>query len=344
MKKFFLFAALALLAGCDAKKSTPAQASEPTPQLTDVKEIMVYTGRKAEYSQPLFDLFEKESGIKVIVKPGKTAALAAMIIREGENTPADVFFAQDSSNLGALSTSHALLTLPKDTLDQVDARYRGPKGDWVGTSGRARVLVYNKKLVKAEELPKSILELAEPKWKGKLGWAPKNGSFQSHVTAMIKVLGAEKTAAWVKALKANEIQDFPKNTPIVKAVAEGKIAAGLVNHYYLYKVRKDMKEAVDAENHFFADGDAGMFINVSGVAIMKKSKKQAAALKLVNFLLSKQAQLEFKEKNYEYPLTSGLEAFGDLKALSEINPVKIDLGDLDQIEATQILLEANGAL
>ena len=344
MKKLLLCAALALFVGCDAKKAPVTSDTTPTPQLTDVKELTVYTGRKEVYSKPLFDMFEKETGIKIIVKPGKTAALAATIIREGENSPADLFFAQDSSNLGSLSSAGSLLTLPKETLDQVDARYAGPKGDWIGTSGRARVLVYNKKLVKAEDLPNSILDLADPKWKGKLGWAPKNGSFQSHVTAMIKVLGTEKTAAWVKALKANEIQDFPKNTPIVKAVAEGKVPAGLVNHYYLYKVRKDVKEAVDAENHFFVDGDAGMFINVSGIAILKSSQKQAAALKLVNFLLSEKAQLEFKDQNFEYPLTSGLQAIDGLKPLKEINPVKIDLGDLDQIEATQTLLEANGAL
>ncbi len=308
------------------------------------KELLVYTGRKAKYAQPLFDLYSKKTGVKIIVKEGKTAALANTILREGQHSPADIGFAQESSNLGALSAIGLLAKLPSTTLEKVDSRYESPKGDWIGTSGRARVLVYNKKMIKKTDLPKSIADLQDKKWKGKLGWAPKNGSFQSHVTAMVKVWGKDKTGNWIVAMKENDIEDFPKNTPIVKAVAEGKVAAGLVNHYYLYKVRKDMVEAVDAENHFFQDGDAGMFINVSGVAVLKSSNKQKTAIDFVNFLLSKEAQEFFKDSNFEYPLAAGIAANAELKPLSEIDPVKIDLGDLDQIEETIILLEDNGAL
>jgi len=345
-----MIAALAIFfASCDNKTQTPASAAKAeTSAVTQTPEaeqtLLIYTGRKTKYAQPLFDAFTKETGIKITVKEGKTAQLANTILREGANSPADLFFAQDSSNLGALSNQGVLEVLPAETVKKVDARYAGPKADWVGTSGRARVLVYNKKMVKAEELPKSIEDLADPKWKGRLGWAPGNGSFQSHVTAMIKVLGKDKTAAWVKALKANEVQDFPKNTPIVKAVAEGKVAAGLVNHYYLYKVRLDMKEALDAENHFFADGDAGMFINVSGIALLKSSKNKAAAQKFIDWMLGEKAQAFFKDSNYEYPLAAGVSAFAELKPLDQINPVKIDLGDLDKIEETVELLEENGAL
>ena len=348
MKRLFVAALAIFFASCDNKTQTPSAEAPAAPAVQQNPEaeqaLLIYTGRKTVYAQPLFDEFSKETGIKITVKEGKTAQLANTILKEGANSPADLFFAQDSSNLGALSSAGVLETLPAETVKKVDARYAGPKGDWVGTSGRARVIVYNKKMVKAEELPKSIEELTDPKWKGRLGWAPGNGSFQSHVTAMIKVLGKEKTAAWIKGLKANEVQDFPKNTPIVKAVAEGKVAAGLVNHYYLYKVRKDMKEAVDAENHFFADGDAGMFINISGLALLKSSKNKAAAQKFIDWMLSEKAQAHFKEENYEYPLAAGVGAYAELKPLEQINPVKIDLGDLDKIEETVQLLEENGAL
>lgn len=350
MKKLLIVALAIFFASCDNKTQAPSAetAKESAPVVKQNPEaeqaLLIYTGRKTMYAQPLFDLFTKETGIKITVKEGKTAQLANTILREGDNSPADLFFAQDSSNLGALSSANVLEALPAETVKKVDTRYTGPKGDWVGTSGRARVLVYNKKMVKAEELPKSIEDLADPKWKGRLGWAPGNGSFQSHVTAMIKVLGKEKTATWIKALKANEIQDFPKNTPIVKAVAEGKVAAGLVNHYYLYKVRLDMKEALDAENHFFADGDAGMFINVSGIALLKSSKNKAAAQKFIDWILSEKAQSFFKGSNFEYPLAAGVSAFSELKPLDQINPIKIDLGDLDKIEETIQVLEENGAL
>ncbi|NQZ58580.1 MAG: iron ABC transporter substrate-binding protein [Lentisphaeraceae bacterium] len=341
MKYFLITLTLVLFASCDSKNATAETTATANPE---VKKLLVYTGRKAKYAKPLFDLFEKKTGIKVIVKEGKTAALANTILKEGDNSPADIFFAQDSSNLGALSNAGILEALPTATLDIVDSRYASAKGDWIGTSARARVFVYNKNLVKAEDLPKSILELTDSKWKNKLGWAPRNASFQSHVTAMIKVLGKEKTAAWLKGLKANGIKDFPKNTPIVKAVAAGKIPAGLVNHYYLFKVRKDMKEAQQAENHFFEDGDAGMFVNISGVALLKSSKNKDAALKFINFLLSKEGQESFKTVNFEYPVSKGISAVAGLKPLSEINPVKVDLGDLAKVEETEKLLEDTGCL
>ena len=343
MKYLLSLLALLLLGACDSKEG--ATGSRPgKPAVSSVKELTVYSGRKEVYAKPLFELFEKKTGIKIIVKTGKTGALANMLLTEKENSPADVFFAQDSSNLGALSAAGIIEKLSESTLSKVDSRFRSPKGDWVGTSGRARVLVYNKDMVKAEDLPKSIYDLTDPKWKGKLGWAPKNGSFQSHVTAMLQSDGEVKTIKWLKDMKANSVGDYPKNSPIVKAVAEGKIAAGLVNHYYLYKIRKDMKEAEKAENHFFTDGDAGMFVNISGVALVKASKKKEAAQQFIDFLLSKEAQEIFKEENFEYPLAAGVEAYKALKPLKEINPVKCDLGSLDNIEATQKALEAAGCL
>lgn len=344
MKYLLSLLALLLLGACDSKEGTAGSRPGKPAGSSSVKELTVYSGRKEVYAKPLFELFEKKTGIKIVVKAGKTGALANMLLTEKENSPADIFFAQDSSNLGALSKAGIIEKLPESLLAKVDSRFRSPKGDWVGTSGRARVLVYNKDMVKAEDLPKSIYDLTDPKWKGKLGWAPKNGSFQSHVTAMLQSEGEVKTIKWLKDMKANGVQDRPKNSPIVKDVADGKLAAGLVNHYYLYKIRKDMKAAEKAENHFFADGDAGMFVNISGVALVKASKKKEAAQQFIDFLLSKEAQEIFKEENFEYPLAAGIEAYKGLKPLKAINPVKCDLGSLDNIEATQKALEAAGCL
>lgn len=345
MKYILSLMALLLLGACDSKEGAAGSKPEKAEAgNSEVKELTVYSGRKEVYATPLFKKFEEKTGIKIIVKSGKTGALANMLLTEKDNSPADIFFAQDSSNLGALSAGGIIEKLPESILNKVDSRFRSPKGDWVGTSGRARVLVYNKDLVKPEDLPKSMYDLTDPKWKGKLGWAPANGSFQSHLTAMLQTEGEAKTVKWLKDMKANGVQDRPKNTPIVKDVAAGKLAAGLVNHYYLYKVRKDMKEAEKAENHFFGDGDVGMFVNISGVALVKASKKKEAAQQFIDFLLSKEAQEIFKTENFEYPLAAGVEAYEALKPLKEINPVKCDLGSLDNIEATQKALEAAGCL
>ena len=348
MKHFVIFLALCLLGACNQKKeggaaATPSSASE-TKAETEVKELLIYNGRKEEFTKPFFDMFEKKTGIKIVVKSGKSSGLANTLLVEKENSPADIFFSQDASNLGAVSTAGLFEKLPTTILNEVDGRYRSVNSDWVGTSGRARVLVYNKEMVKAEDLPKTMQDLTDAKWKGKLAWAPKNGSFQSHIAAMIKVLGIESTTKWLKAMKANGIEDQPKNSAIVRAVAEKKVSAGLVNHYYLYKIRKDMPEAKNAENHFFENGDMGMFINVSGMGILKSSKKKEAAQKFIDFMLSKEAQEIFRDVNYEYPMAAGVNPHEGLKSLAEINPVKCDLGDLEKIEETQKVLEAAGCL
>ena len=337
--------AAALFTSCGKQETAPKAEAPAETKSAEGESLYIYCGRKTKYATPLFDLFTKETGIKIEFKEGKTAELAAVIAKEGENSPADIFFAQDSSNLGSLSAKGLISELPKEVLEQVDARYRAPQGTWVGTSGRARVLVYNKDLVKKEELPQTMEELTSPAFKGKVGWAPKNGSFQSHIVAMKEKLGVEATTAWVKGMKANGAKDYPKNTPIVKAVNAGEIPMGLVNHYYLYKVTKDMgPEDIKAENHFFKDGSIGLFVNISGVAVVKSTKKKALAEKFVAFLLSKPAQELFKNKNFEYPLAQGVTAVEGLKPLAEINPVKVDLGSLDKLEETQKLLKDAGAL
>ena len=338
--------AAAFLSSCGKNAEATKNSETSTPAVKSTGETLyVYCGRKVKYATPLFDLFEKETGVKIIFKEGKTAELAAVIAKEGKNSPADIFFAQDSSNLGSLSAKGVLAELPKAILSQVDSRYSAPQGTWVGTSGRARVLVYNKELVKVADLPQTMEELVSPAWKGKVAWAPKNGSFQSHVVAMNEKLGTEATTAWVKGMVANGAKEYPKNTPIVKAVNAGEIPVGLVNHYYLLKVTKDMKaEEVKAANHYFKDGNIGLFVNISGVAIVKSTQKKALAEKFVKFLLSPTAQELFKSKNFEYPLASGVAAHEGLKPLTEINPVKVDLGSLDKLEETQKLLKAAGAL
>ena len=243
-KASVLMLAATTIVAC-SKKEDNATTTAPTVEAVS-KELTIYSGRKKSLSTPLYKQFEEKTGIKIIVKEGKTTALANLILEEGEKTVADLFFAQDSSNLGALSAAGRLQTLPKEILAKVDKRYSGPKGDWIGTSGRARVLVYNTDMLKPEQLPKSILELTSPIWKSKVGWAPKNGSFQSHTTAMRHLIGEEKTKLWLEGMVANDAKVYPKNSPIVAAVARGEIPCGLVNHYYLFKKQASSKEVIKA--------------------------------------------------------------------------------------------------
>ncbi len=152
--------------------------------------LVIYSGRSENLVGPIVQRFQEESGISVQVRWGNTAELAAMLLEEGDFTPADLFFAQDPGGLGAVSRQ--LTVLPNDVLDRVDRRFRDPKGHWVGISGRARVIVYNTERLTAMDLPDDLWGFSDPRWKGRMGWAPTNASFQAMVTAMRTSWGEEE--------------------------------------------------------------------------------------------------------------------------------------------------------
>ena len=193
--------------------------------------LVVYSGRSESLVGPIIQQFREASGIDVQVKYGSTSEMAATLQEEGRNSPADLFWAQDPGALGALS--EMFKPLPSDVTLAVPEWARSSSGKWVGVSGRARVIVYNTDLSE-DELPKSVQELTDPKWKGRIGWPPTNASFRVMVTAMRHIWGEDETRAWLEGMLANDVKVFPKNTPIVDAAGKGEVDVGLVNHYYLH--------------------------------------------------------------------------------------------------------------
>ena len=308
--------------------------------------LTIYSGRNESLIGPLLDHFMEDTGIEVEVLYGGTSAVANQILTESENSPADVFIAQDGGALGALAAAEMLSELPEATLDLViDPAFVSPEGVWVGLSGRARVLVYSpESLDELElELPDSILDLTGEEWQGIVGWAPTNASFVANVTAMRVLLGDEETAQWLEDMIANDVQSYPKNTPIVQAVIDGEIAVGLVNHYYLFRFLAEDPE-ITATLHFFPDGDPGSLINIAGAAILKSSDQPQLALQLVDYLLSDDAQEYFASTTFEYPLVENIEPSVDVPSLEEIQSPEIDLSDLDDLQGTLEMIEESGAL
>lgn len=325
-----LIAALAatVLAGC-AKETTPANGEES---------ITVYSGRSEDLISPLLEQFSAETGIPIEVRYSDSASLAAQILEEGTNVQADVFFSQDAGALGALSEAGALKTLNTDITDLVDSKYRAVDNSWVGVSGRSRVLSYDPRQVSAAELPKSIFDLADPKWKGKIGISPTNASFQSAVTAMRVLKGEADTLAWLKAMKTNAVL-FEKNAQILEAVEAGEIAAGLINHYYWFERATEVGEdKMNSKIAWFETGDVGNLINVAGAgALTDKPEAQT----FIKWLLGKSAQTFFVEKTAEYSLT-GIPAQASLPALATLPAVKIDLSALAPLAATLELIRDAG--
>jgi iron(III) transport system substrate-binding protein len=306
--------------------------------------LTVYSGRNERLVGPLYKAFTEKTGIKVKVRYGETPQLAATLLEEGAKTPADVFVAQDAGALGALAKAGQLQPVPKELLEKVDARFRSPDGLWVGLSGRARVVAYNTNKVKPEALPTSILGFTDAAWKGRIGWAPTNGSFQAFVTALRLLKGDEAARQWLQGLKANEPRTYKNNAAIIEALGRGEIDVGFVNHYYLYAAKKDKGEALPVANHFVAAGDPGALVNVAGAGVLKGTKKAAAARKLLAFLLDAQAQKHFAQETFEYPLVPGVAAAASLVPLEKVGSPQLDLSKLEDLQGTLKLLQETEVL
>jgi len=299
--------------------------------------LVVYSGRSEELVGPLIEQFETESGIGVEIRYGESSELAATLLAEGEETEADVFFAQDPASLGA--AAGLMASLPEETLELVDARFRDRDGSWIGTSGRVRVVVHNTDT--DLPLPQTIDEAVDPAWAGQMGVAPTNGSFLAFVSAMILERGEDGTRAWLEALAANDPVEFDGNAPIVEATDTGELGGGLVNHYYLLRLRAE-GQGNNAENHFIPAGDVGSLVMPAGVGIMTNTDSPEAAQEFVDFLLAEEAQTFFATETFEFPLIDGVPQPDGVPPLSEIAAPDIDLSELAAVLdlATRLVAEA----
>lgn len=306
------------------------------------KTLTIYSGREEKLIAPLIAKAEKDLGMDIEVRYGDTAELAIALLEEGKNSRADLFFAQDAGALGAVAKEKRTLPIPSALLGKVEPQYRSSTGQWVGVSGRARVIDYNTKLVKPSELPTSVAQLTAPKWRGKVGWAPSNGSFQSFITGMRLLQGDQKTLAWLKAMKANGTKDYAKNAAIVEALGRGEISLGLVNNYYLYRFNKDNPNFPVA--HHYTRKDAGAMVNVAGLAVLNTTDQKSDAEKFVAYMLSNPAQTYFAKETNEYPLVKGVQPSQKQIPLKQLQPPKINLSNLSDLQGTVSLLQEAGLL
>lgn len=319
-----------------ASASAAAQPADGEPG-----EITVYSGRSESLVGALIEQFEADTGVRVNVRYGGTAELAAAILEEGGRSPADIYYGQDAGALSALAEGGALAVLPSAITGLVAAEFRDGEGRWVGTSGRARVLIISPERV--PNPPGSIFDLVDPEWRGRVGWAPSNGSFQAFVTAMRRIHGEDETRGWLEGMIANGVREYPKNSPQVQAVGDGELDIGLVNHYYLFRFTAEDAD-FPAANHFTDAGGAGGLINVAGVGLVAASDDASPALRFIEYLLSRQGQEYFRDQTSEYPLASGVEARAELVPLERLNPPSLALTSLSDLEGTLDLLRDAGAL
>ena len=340
MKKSWITAGVALAALILGGLTLVQSGSDSSGE--QVKELTIYSGRSEEFIAPFFANWEQESGIKLNVRYGDSAELAAQILEEGNNSPADLFLSQDAGSLGAVSAAGLFSKLPAGVGSDIEDIYIAGDRSWIGVTGRARVFAYNPKAVTL--LPQSVADLTKPAYKGRVGIAPSNASFQAFVTALTNEKGATFAENWLKAMKDNGAQIYLKNSAIVEAIDKGAIDLGLVNHYYTWEVSQALGRDIDVENGFFAPGDIGNLVNVSGIGILGTSEKQEVAQGLINYLTSEVAQAKFVEDTHEYSLIPGAKAPESLPELKRIGSPKVDLASLEKVQATQDLLTKVGLL
>ena len=308
----------------------------------DREALTIYTGRTESLVAPLLERFSEENDVAIDVRYGDTNDLALLIGTEGDRSPADVYWGQSPGATAYLGGKGLLAPLPSATLEKVEPGFEDRDGQWVGTSGRERTLVYNSDEVEEADLPDSVFDLTDPRFRGRVGLAPSNGSFQDFITAMRTLEGEEAAEAWLKGMAANDVTTYANNNAIVDAVDRGEIDMGLVNHYYNHRFLAEDPGAA-TRNHQFADGDLGNLVIPSSVSILASSAHTEEAQRFVDFLLAEEAQTYFANETYEYPLADGVPPAEGVPPLSSLRPPAGERADeLGDIETTGKLIQQAG--
>jgi iron(III) transport system substrate-binding protein len=328
-----LLLALGLLTGCGGSGSGQS--------------ITLYNGQHEQTTDSLVAGFEKATGIKVNVRNDDEDTLADEIVTEGSNSPADVVYTENSPALEYLQGKGLLAPVDPSTLAPTASKYSSPQGDWLGVSARVSVLIYNPSLIGASQLPTSVMQLAEPRYAGKLAFAAGETDFQPVVTSVVRSYGQAAALKWLEAIKSNSANHvYPDNETIADEVNRGTVAFGVVNQYYWYRMRAELGASnVHSKIVYFAPRDPGYVLDISGAGILKSSKHEAAAQKFLAFLVSKQGQEIIAHSiSFEYPIASGVSTAAPETPFDELQPNPITIPELGDGSTAIALLRKSGLL
>ncbi|MFC7394125.1 iron ABC transporter substrate-binding protein [Scopulibacillus cellulosilyticus] len=320
---------LGVMSACgNANDSSKASKSESSQ--SDSKTLTLYNGQHEQTTDKLVKAFEKKTGIKVKVRNGGSSELANQITEEGKNSPADVFYSEESPPLSMLAEKGMLAKVNSNTLKQVPKQYSDKNGDWIGVTARTRVAVYNTNMISEKELPKSVLDFAKPEWKGKVGYVPTSGAFQEQIVAIAKTKGDAAAKKWLEGLKKYG-KKYNNNGAALDAVRRGQVATALINNYYWFREANELgKDKMHSKLYYFGNQDPGGLVTISGVGELKSSKHKKEADEFLKFITSKEGQEVLAKDSEEYPLHPGVTSKYNLKPFNELEPPHIspsDLGD-----------------
>lgn len=304
-------------------------------------ELLIYNAQHESLTKEWIDAFTKETGIKVTYRQGGDTELGNQLIAEGDSSPADVFLTENSPAMAAVENAGLFADVDATTVEQVPAEYRPSTNKWTGVAARTTVFAYNTQKLQLGQLPKSIMDLQQPEWKGRWGAPPPKPDFQAIVAAMLQLTGEQATSAWLTAMKANAVL-LQDNIATLRAVNDGEIDGGIIYHYYWFRDQAKTKEiSANTALHYFRNEDPGAFVSISGGGVLESSKKKDQAQQFLKFVTSKAGQ-EVLEKgtSFEYPVASGVPANPALPALDTLQAPKVDPSTLDAAKVTDLMTKA----
>ena len=305
-------------------------------------ELTIYSGRReAQIGPVLTEIESYYDDLTIHVRYEDNETHLRAIDEEGENSPADVLYTQDSGTLGALKALGRTVDLTDDVLETVPGSWRDPEGTWTGVSGRTRCIAYNTDTWDAGDLPTDLFAYPEAdRFHGEMGWRVDSGSFLGFVRAMMVENGADRTERFLEDMLAADVNNYEGGSTTPNAVADGEVSIGLVNHYYVGRLIADQPDApVDIT---FTEGDVGSLFNVSGAAVLDSSDERELGQDFIRHLLGRQGQEFFVDTNKEYAVIDGVDYVGDLPTLEALNPPEFDLNELADIEPAVDLLRDVG--
>jgi len=302
----------------------------PLAQAADKVELTLYNGQHKEIGEAIAKAYEAKTGIHVNVRKGSSNQLASQVMEEGERSPADLIYTEESPPLNNLGEKGFLAKTDDSTLNMLPPEYVAKDGSWIGVTARVRVVAYNPKLIDEKDLPETVLEFAEPQWQGKVGFVPTSGAFQEQAVAIIKLHGREAAEEWLTGLRAFG-KTYTNNMVALKAVENGEIATVLVNNYYWFALQRE-KGQLDSKLHYFSNGDAGGLITISSAAVLKSSKHPREAQALLAYMASEEGQRVITQTTAEYPLHKGMVSDRGLKPFDELQAPAITPADIGNAE------------
>ena len=301
-------------------------------------ELLIYNAQHESLTKEWIDAFTKETGVKVTYRQGGDTELGNQLIAEGDASPADVFLTENSPAMAAVEHAARFADLDAQTINQVPSQYRPASGKWTGVAARTTVFVYNKAKLQPDQLPKSMLDLEQPAWKGRWGGAPAKADFQAIVSALLQLKGEQATAQWLAGMKTNAVV-YNDNIATMKAVNAGEVDGGIIYHYYWFRDQAKTKaDTGNTELHYFKNQDPGAFVSLSGGGVLKSSKKAQQAQQFLRFITGKAGQ-EVLEKgdSFEYTVASGVPANPELVPLNDLQAPVVDPSTLDAQKVSDLM-------